>query len=191
MPSHKRGTAVREKILHTADELFYREGIRAIGVDTVVEISGVAKTSLYRWFPTKDDLIAAFLEHRNSLFWAEWDKASLKHRGNPKAELLAHLRWITKYISGPDFRACPFLMAATEFPHADHPSRAVCVANKQEMRRRVLALVREIKVADPLMVADQIVMLIDGAFANSQIFTEAGPVRYLVRAGEQLLAHKG
>ncbi|MBO4220854.1 TetR/AcrR family transcriptional regulator [Bradyrhizobium neotropicale] len=183
----KRGLAVRDKILNTADELFYREGIRAIGVDTIVEKSGVAKTSLYRWFPTKDDLIAAFLRRRDSLFWEQWDKTAEKHQGDPTAELLAQLRWISQYVASPAYRGCPFQIAATEFPDLGHASRAICIGNKQELRRRLLELVRKIGVAEPGTIADQLLLLIDGAFINTLLFAKSGPAKHLVKAGAHLI----
>jgi len=73
--------SARERILATASELFYREGIRAIGVDTVVERSGVSKTSLYRLFESKVALIAAFAAEQDRLFWARWDQAVESNRG--------------------------------------------------------------------------------------------------------------
>ena len=185
--AHKRGIAVRDKILNTASELFYYEGIRAVGVDTIVEHSGVAKTSLYRWFPTKDDLIVAFLKRRDALFWEQWERTSAKHKGKPVQELLAQLQWISRYVTAPKYRGCPFITAATEFPDDCHSSRAVCLANKRELRQRLLALAREIKVDDPAMVADLLLMLIDGAYANSLILDGPSPAKHLVAAGERLI----
>ena len=185
--SQKRGSAVRDKLLNTADELFYREGIRAIGVDTIVERSGVAKTSLYRWFPTKDDLIAAFLERRDTLFWEQWDKVTAKHGGDPTAELLAQLRWISHYVANPEFRGCPFQIAATEYPDLGHASRAICIRNKQELRRRLLNIVRETGSEDAGVVADQLLMLIEGAFINTLLFGKSGPAKHLVKTGAQLI----
>ncbi len=80
-------TGARERILEVADELFYREGIRAIGVDTIIAKSSVAKTTLYRYFPSKDDLVVAYLEERNRRFWALFDSAVNKHPSDPKAQL--------------------------------------------------------------------------------------------------------
>lgn len=183
----KRGLAVRDKILNTADELFYRDGIRAIGVDTIVEKSGVAKTSLYRWFPTKDDLIAAFLQRRDTLFWQQWDKIADKHKEDPTAELLAQLRWISQYVASPEYRGCPFQIAATEFPDLGHSSRAICIGNKQELRRRLLDLARKIGVDEPGVIADQLLLLIDGAFINTLLFAKSGPAKQLAKAGAQLI----
>ncbi len=78
---------VRERILETASALFYRRGVRAVGVDLVVEEAGVAKTSLYRHFRTKDDLIAAFLHREDEDFWKCWDNTTQRHHSNAEAEL--------------------------------------------------------------------------------------------------------
>jgi AcrR family transcriptional regulator len=185
--TQKRGLAVRDKILSTADELFYREGIRAIGVDTIVEKSGVAKTSLYRWFPTKDDLIAAFLDSRNARYWAKWDEIAGKHADDPKTELVALLRWISHYVASSDYRGCPFQIAATEFPDFGHASRAICIRNKQELRARLLDLVHRIGVDEPGFVADQLLLMIEGAYANTLLFAKPGAAKHLVKAGARLV----
>jgi AcrR family transcriptional regulator len=164
--SGDRGSPVRERILATARELFYREGVRAVGVDTIVERSGVAKTSLYRWFPTKDDLIAVFLETENADFWSHWNDISKQHAGRPREELSAHLRWIGAYIRGPHYRGCPFPTAA-EFPGA-HPARRVCQHNKDELRRRLRDLAAAAGAADAGGLADQLALLVDGAFASTR-----------------------
>jgi len=183
-----RGTAVREKILSTADRLFYREGVRAVGVDRIIAVSGVAKTSLYRWFPTKDDLIAAYLSHRDGLFWSQWNKVSKKFRDDPHAELEGHLRWIAKYVGGSEFRGCPFINTATEFPDPDHPGRAVCEANKRLLRARILELCKRNGATDPELLADQLTLLIEGAFATAQVTGKSGPARGLEAAGKALIA---
>ena len=88
----QRAVDVRDRILETASALFYRRGVRAVGVDLVVEEAGVAKTSLYRHFRTKDDLIAAFLHREDEDFWKCWDSATQRHRSNAEAELEAQLK---------------------------------------------------------------------------------------------------
>ena len=87
----QRAVDVRDRILETASALFYRRGVRAVGVDLVVEEAGVAKTSLYRHFRTKDDLIAAFLHREDEDFWKCWDNTTQRHHSDPTAELEAEL----------------------------------------------------------------------------------------------------
>lgn len=188
LPKGTRGTAVRERILDVASDLFYREGTRAVGVDTIVEQSGVAKTSLYRWFPTKDHVIEAFLQRRDELFWTQWDKVTDSCGGDAKAEILAQLGWISRYISSAVFRGCPFLRTATEFADPGHASKAVCVANKRKLRRRLLALAKAARARQPEQLADGLLLLIDGTFANSQVLGKSGPSRVLVSAGQTLVA---
>src|SRR6202451_28154 len=90
----KGEVSARDRILATASDLFYREGIRAIGIDTVVERSGVSKTTLYRLFESKDALIAAFATEQDRLFWARWDGVEEQHAGDPRALLEALLSGI-------------------------------------------------------------------------------------------------
>ena len=185
----KRGRAspARDRIFATAKDLFYRRGIRAVGVDTIVEVSGIAKTSLYRWFPTKDDLIAAFLRDENSEFWRYWDIVAARYAGKPDAELAAHLDWISSYIRDPRFRGCPFLNFTAEFPDGDHPARKVCEANKAELRKRFVQLAREVMVRKPEALADGLVLLIEGAFANSQVLGKGGPAQALTGTARALI----
>jgi len=121
----KGEVSARERILTTANELFYSEGIRAIGVDTVVERSGVSKTSLYRVFESKDALIAAFAAERDRSFWEWWDHVEAQHADNPRALLDALLSGIAERIGRPAYRGCPFLNLATEFPDQNHPGRVM------------------------------------------------------------------
>src|ERR1700738_3489726 len=100
------GTDVRDKILETASDLFYKQGIRAVGVDLIIEKAGVAKTSLYRHFGTKDDLIAAFLAREDADFWETWDRVSALHAGNAVGELNAQLEWIAERVARPNYRGC-------------------------------------------------------------------------------------
>lgn len=179
--------SVRERILETAATLFYQEGVRAVGVDLVVERSGVAKTSLYRHFATKDDLVVAFLEREDAEYWADWEGVAAKAKGDAAAELEAHLRWIAHHIAGPTYRGCAFLNVATEFPAPQHPARAVAARNKVELQRRLSALAKKIDVRKPDQLADQLVLLIDGAYVNGQLLGKRGPVHSLVEAGLALI----
>ena len=95
---------VRERILETACRLFYQRGVRAVGVDLVVEKAGVAKTSLYRHFGTKDDLIAAFLAREDEDFWGTWDRVADGHSDDAAAELDGHLGWIGERAGRAEYR---------------------------------------------------------------------------------------
>jgi AcrR family transcriptional regulator len=159
----------RERILATASELFYREGIRAIGVDTVVEQSGVSKTSLYRVFESKDALISAFAAEKDRMFWAWWDELERRHAEDPRALLDALLSGIAKRIAHPAYRGCPFLNLVAEFPDDDYPGRVIARDNKEEMRARLATIVAGLGVSDARRTASQIALLINGAYVTALI----------------------
>jgi AcrR family transcriptional regulator len=179
--------SVRGRILHTARELFYRNGIQAVGVDTVVAQSGVAKTSLYRWFPSKDALIVAVLEQEALDRWSGWDYTAARSGSDPRERLRAQLAGIVKYVTGPKYRGCPFMNVTAEFADAQHPARAVAREMMEELRRRVRTLVDPLNVRNPEELTDQLVMLIDGAFSSAQVFGKEGPHRLLVAAADALV----
>jgi AcrR family transcriptional regulator len=185
----KGETSARERILATANELFYREGVRAIGIDTVVERSGVSKTTLYRLFESKDALIAAFAAERNRLSWEWWDRIEEQNAEDPRALLEALLSEIARRIGGTGYRGCPFLNLATEFPDENHPGRVAARANKEEMRARLATIVAKLGVGDPDRVASQIALVINGAYVTGGLMANPADLRgELVEAAMKLLA---
>jgi len=111
--------------------------VRAVGVDLVVEETGVAKTSLYRHFGTKGDLIAAFIGREDTDFWGTRDRVAGRHGGDAAAELDAHLEWIGERVGRPNYRGCPQINVAAEFPNIDHPARKIAAAHNRQMRQRL------------------------------------------------------
>jgi AcrR family transcriptional regulator len=179
--------SVRDRILNTARDLFYRHGINSVGVDTVVSESGVAKTSLYRWFPSKDALIVAVIEKEAEDRWAGWDYTAARSGTDPRERLRAQLAGIVRFVTGPKYRGCPFMNVTAEFADAQHPARQVAREMMEELRRRVRALVDPLNVRDPQALTEQLVMLIDGAFSSAQIFGKEGPHLLLVTAADALV----
>ncbi len=184
----KGEASARKRILATASELFYREGIRAIGVDTVVERSGVSKTSLYRQFESKEALIAAVAAEQDRSFWAWWDRMEEQHADDPRALLDSLLSGIAERIGRPAYRGCPFLNLATEFPDQNHPGRIVARGNKEEMRARLATIVARLGAADPNRVASQLTLIINGAYASGLIAEPADLRGDLVYAALKLLS---
>jgi AcrR family transcriptional regulator len=182
---------LRKKILETASDLFYRLGVRAVGVDLVVEKAGVAKTSLYRHFRTKDDLIAAFLEREDLDFWRTWDRVAALHAKDAKAELDAQLGWIGERVGKQNYRGCPQINVAAEFPEADHPARKVAKAHKRELRRRLKVIAERLKVGATDELAGQLAVLINGAFVSTQLFEPGEATPLLRHAAEALTAAAG
>ncbi|MBB6092594.1 AcrR family transcriptional regulator [Povalibacter uvarum] len=180
--------SVRDRLLNTARELFYREGARAVGVDTVVAQSGVAKTSLYRWFPSKDALIAAVLEQEAQDRWHGWDRTIERSDPAPREQLRAELAGIARFVSSPKYRGCPFMNVTAEFPDPEHPARKIATGVTVELRRRVRGLVDRMEdIRDREELTDQLVLLIDGAFSAAQCLGPDGPQKYLLSAGDALI----
>jgi AcrR family transcriptional regulator len=156
-----------ERLMTTASELFYRMGIRAIGVDQIVRDAGVAKVSLYRAYPSKDDLIVRYLRERDADFWRAWDAAvgSAKDAGDG---LQAVLAFIATAIGAPEYRGCPFANFVAEFPDEQHDGRAVVEASKHELRLRLGSLCRDLEMHQPERLADGLFLLVEGAISASQ-----------------------
>src|SRR5579862_3005235 len=110
----------RVRLLETARDLFYHEGIRSIGVDTIVERSGVGKATLYRHFPTKDALIAAYIEQENQAHLQWFDEITAAADLSPKEQLLTWFKDCEQRIKEPGFRGCPFLNAMAEIAETEH-----------------------------------------------------------------------
>ncbi|MFI6871687.1 TetR/AcrR family transcriptional regulator [Nocardia sp. NPDC050406] len=187
-PKQLRGIAVRDKLVGVASDLFYAHGVRAIGVDEVVRQAGMAKASLYRWFPTKDDLVLAVLEHRDNRFWARWDDTAARHP-DPRAELDAQLTWIQEVASRDGYRGCAFVNTAAEFSGTDAEHiRRRCADHEHELARRLRALTARLRVDDSDRLADQLHLAIVGAFAVGGIYPQGGPALRLRALADDLLS---
>ena len=180
--------SVRDRILNTARDLFYKEGARSVGVDTVVAQSGVAKTSLYRWFPSKDALIVAVLEQERKDRWAGWDKTAAMSDPEPRARLRAHLTGVARFVSSSHFRGCPFMNITAAFPDPQHPARLLATDEMHELRRRLRGLVDNIEgVSNREELTEQLLLLVDGAFSSAQALGKSGPQQFLVAAADALV----
>lgn len=160
---------VRQRILDTASRLFYERGVRVVGVDLVVQEAAVAKMSLYRYFPTKDDLIVAFLEREDVEFWALWDGVAVQFSNDPVGELDAHVRWIGDRLARSNYRGCPQINVAAEFAEQDHPARLVSRRHMQVLKARLLETATRLAVPRPKQLAAQLAVLINGAFVSSDL----------------------
>jgi AcrR family transcriptional regulator len=179
---------VRDRILGTASRLFYERGVRAVGVDLVVLEAAVAKTSLYRYFPTKDDLIVAFLEREDLEFWAHWDSVAQQCRDDPAAELDAHMRWIGERLARSNYRGCPQINVAAEFAEQDHPARQVAQRHMQALRGRLLDIAKRLNAERPKQLAAQLAVLVNGAFVSSGLLGPDEATSVLRGAVKALLA---
>jgi AcrR family transcriptional regulator len=165
----RTATDARQRILETASQLFYQQGIRAVGVDTIIAQSEVAKTTLYRYFPSKDDLVVAYLEDRNQRFWTMLEDV-VQRSSSPKQQLLALLTWLDGLLASDDSYGCPFLMVATEFPEPDYPGHQVAIVHKNQLRDRLMELAQASGIPKAKALSSGLMLLIDGAFAQRRLY---------------------
>jgi len=176
-----------DRIRETARDLFYREGIRAIGVDEIVNRAGVTKPSLYRSFASKDELAAAYLKDYDEAFWERFDQGIAAHPDDPRAQLRAYFEGLTRRATQTGYRGCGLTNAAVEYPQPDHPARKVAEANKRALRKRLAAIAKAMGAADPDLLGDGLLLLLEGAFASGQLFGKGGPAKSLVDVAERLI----
>jgi AcrR family transcriptional regulator len=170
----------RKRILDTAARLFYRDGYRAVGVDTIIAESGVAKMTLYRHFSSKDDLIAAYLGLVNDQLLAWMEGLAAPHR-DPRAALEAIFVGVAELASSPECLGCAFVGAAAEFPGLEHPGHRAALAHKQQVVDRFHELAEGAGAPDPQGLAEQLLLVMDGAWSASRVF---GPGNHGRRAAE-------
>ncbi len=182
------GKRAGDRIFEVAADLFYNEGIRAVGVETIVKKAGVAKISLYRKFASKDDLIVAYLENRNTDYWRDVDEIVARHEGDPRKQLRSLIAYVTGRATTQGYRGCPFINYAAEFPERSHPGHQIVDANKREMRRRLLDLATALDARYPEGLADALFLLIEGAYASSQTLGgRSGPAKILPSAADNII----
>lgn len=159
----------RERLIQTARRLFYREGLRAVGIDRVLAESGVAKMTLYRYFASKDALILACLEEHERDFWALWDKEVGGDAPEAKsgARIMDLIRFIARRTSDPAYQGCIFLNTAQSFPEQDHPAHRVAVKHKGSVLSRLLKLAGDAGARDTEALSRQLLLLINGTQATA------------------------
>ncbi|MFC9997123.1 TetR/AcrR family transcriptional regulator [Nocardia sp. NPDC127526] len=177
-PKRRPASETREHVLSVARDLFYDNGIRATGVDTVAAAAGVAPTTLYRLFATKDDLIAAYLDREDQRY-REWFTAAADSASDPRDRILAVFRALAEQVRPASCRGCPFLIALGELPDRDLVSHQRAVAMKTWVRAQFSALVGELSARTPHPVpaalADQLMLIMEGVYATVQEFGPDGP----------------
>nr|WKF57458.1 Transcriptional regulator AcuR [Paraburkholderia busanensis] len=183
------GPQAQQHLLRAAEELFYREGVRTVGVDAVVERAGVNKMSLYRQFSSKDELVMAYLERKDEQFFAYVEKSFAQHPGEPARQLQQYFDDLARRASIDDYRGCPFVNVSVEFPDVDHPARQFVFDNKARLMARIAALATAAGANDPQALADALGLLIEGVYAASQTYGPGcGPILAAPKVAAQLIA---
>ena len=174
---------LRDRILASARELFYREGINTVSVDAIAAAAGTNKMSVYRNFPSKEDLVIAYLEAFTAETEAAWEVVRAEHPGDPEAQLRALLRRAAQ----DGCRGCAFVNAAIELAGRKHPALGFIEQQKNRQRERLIAICREAGFAHPERLADELFLLVEGARVSKQSVGPGGPGSRLFALAEALL----
>ena len=179
--------SARERLFRTAADLFYRKGIRAVGVETIAAEARTTKMSLYRNFPSKDDLVAEWLRAHDAQFWQTWDAMAGRFAGDPARQLKAAFAMLARHVADPRARGCPVANAAVEITEKDHPARRVIEAHKATLRARLAALCSAMGARDAALLTDQLFLLMEGAQISAQIPGVREAARRVARAAGALI----
>ncbi|MBQ0867114.1 TetR/AcrR family transcriptional regulator [Streptomyces smyrnaeus] len=176
-----------QRVWNVACDLFYREGIRSVGVAEIAERSGVGKPSIYRNFESKDRLAVAYVEAQAAppRTWLEEARAACPD--DPSAQLEYVIGAIADRISEPDFRGCPLANACVEFPDREHPVHRKAGALKAEYLEMLVELVAPLPVRDPQGLAYMLQMLVEGANVTTQIFSADRSAAALKEAATRII----
>ena len=157
----------RQRILDSSYELFSRRGIRSVGVDEVIERAGVAKATLYRHFPSKDELVVAFLERREQQWTREWVEAEARRRASaPEEQLLAIFDAFDGWFQRDDFEACSFINVLLEMG-PEHPAGRASIQHLENIRSIVGRLAEEADLRDPVSFARSWHILMKGSIVSA------------------------
>src|SRR5260370_7185705 len=170
---------MQERILKTADSLFYGEGIRAAGVDTIASEVGISKRTLYNYFSSKDDLIVAYLARRL--------KPTAVSELPPAEQILGNFDQLERSLADDGFRGCPFVNAVAELKEPGHAANKIALAFKDQSRTWFRELLSRLEIANPESLAMQLMLLVDGARAAAVVHRDPMLARVARAAARVLL----
>lgn len=185
----EKATPPRQRILAAARDLFYRLGIRAVGVDAIAEAAATNKMTLYRHFGSKDDLIEAYVQALADEADARWEALLAAHPEDPKAQLDAWLHHVEQVIGDSGERGCALANAAVDLRAPDHPAVRIIDDYKKRKRERLIDLFQRAGYINPDLMADEVFLLFEGARISRQCYSAPdGPAGRLVEMLRALLA---
>ncbi len=180
----------RERILATADRLFYGNGIQAVGVQRLIDESQVTRVTFYRHFPSKDDLVLAYLEDRKVRARAAVQAIIDAHPGDPRGALHAWAVALTEDGMVDEYRGCTFVNAAAEYEPLDHPVRAMAIDQRRWVNQTTESLLREDGHPDPAAAARLLMALRTGYVFSLGFEEEAGWAEQYIAACDRVVAER-
>lgn len=181
----------RDQLIDTALGLFNREGYHATGIDRILAEAGVAKMTLYKHFKSKNDLILAALMRRDER-WLAWFLEALERHAQQRpgagGRLLAVFDALEDWFQGPDFYGCMFIKAAAEYPDLEDPIHAAAALHHRNVLSHLRALAQQAGAKRPAKLAREILLLVEGAIAVTQVNGQVGAAREATHVAEILIA---
>ncbi|MDH0749058.1 TetR family transcriptional regulator [Pseudomonas sp. GD03842] len=161
-------TDTRERILATAEQLIYRNGIHATGMDLLVKTSGVARKSIYRYFATKDEVAAAALNARD-VRWMNWFRTESDKADTPQGRILNMFTVLKGWFESEGFHGCAFINTAGEVGDPNDPIRLIAKLHKQKLLDYTQELTEQLNIAQPAVLAKQLLVLMEGAITTARV----------------------
>jgi AcrR family transcriptional regulator len=183
----ERASAARERILETAFRLFYARGLRAVGVDTIIAESGVAKATFYKHFPAKDDLVLTYLDKVDGIWSDQLHRAAADAGPEPRDQLVGLFDALASSCRRDGYRGCAFLNAAAESVPGS-PVHERTVAHKQAVLAWVRDLAADAGAADPDGLARSLTLLLDGGLASGALDADPAAARFAQDSARVLVA---
>ena len=183
----KTAEETRRHVLGVATGLFYRNGVRAVGMDQIIKAAEVGNATVYRQFPTKDDLAAAYVQECADAWFARM-RAVSDPVDDPAGKLHAVFRETAEGVARPAYRGCPMLNTHAEFPADDHPAHIVATVHKRQVRDWFRDLAAAASARDPEMLADQLLIVLNGVLATASVLGPDGTATVGETIARQLIA---
>jgi AcrR family transcriptional regulator len=178
----------RDRLIAAGIELFSRHGIGSVGLDRVIDAAGVTKTTFYKHFESKDELVVECVKSRHEWEMDAWDRATRRIAGDdPRARLLAFFDVLDQWFNAPDFRGCMFINVAAEFPDPRDPIHKAAALHKTANRDAFRELAARAGAADPDVLADQFTIILEGTLILRQVHSRDDAARIARSAVERLL----
>ncbi|MDO8295899.1 MAG: TetR family transcriptional regulator [Caulobacter sp.] len=178
----------RDELVHRATDIFYRNGFQASGMDMLVAETGISKTSIYKHFRTKEDLILATLQWRDEHIRG-WLFRRMKELGStPREQLIAMFDALGEWFSEPTFRGCMFAKATSEYQDADHPINRQAAGHVEKLTDGIRELAEQAGLPDPATLARQLTLLKEGAVVLAMLGHTSSPARDAKAVAVRLLS---
>jgi AcrR family transcriptional regulator len=190
MKRNRETSEARKRILETADRLFYQDGVRAVGIDRIIAEAGVAKMSLYKHFPSKDDLILEVLKYREEAVLEFFRSAMERHGKKAKIPLRAFFAALKDLFESPGFRGCPFQNAAVELADPTHPGTEFVRGHKLRFSEFLRGLIEETVGKAAAKVAPAVSILVEGAIVTAVIQGDPDAADVARDAALKLVCHE-